>query len=164
MNKMLLATICYVLLVSIPEESIASKIGAHASSGKSTHDLGASVNVSASPVKVFCTNKTLKGTYSYSATGWRDQVQFAESGMETYDGNGNIYGIGSDSSSLENQSFTGKYLVNPDCTGYVDYGEGNTYNIYLAPDGTAYNYLDKSSQGQLSGVERRISTKFIIKP
>lgn len=113
--------------------------------------------------KAYCSNKTLKGTYSYAAQGYEAGSPFGESGMETYDGKGTVTGLGSDSSNPDNGSFTGTYTVNSDCTGVVDYGDDILYNIYVKPDGSAFSFLDQTVGNVLVGEERRITKKLILK-
>jgi hypothetical protein len=111
----------------------------------------------------YCSAKTLKGTYNYNVTGNDGSAPFAESGLETYDGKGNIHGVGSDSSEPNNAPFGGVYSINGDCTGTLDYGDGAIYNIYVKPDGSGFSFLDKTPGNVLAGEERRISKKLILK-
>ena len=111
----------------------------------------------------YCSTKTLKGTYSYNVTGNDGSAPFAESGLETYDGKGNIRGLGSDSSEPNNAPFGGEYNINSDCTGTLDYRDGAIYNIYVKPDGSGFSFLDKTQGNVLAGEERRISKKLILK-
>jgi len=73
-----------------------------------------------------CTNKTWRGAYGFTLTGWRipDPAQpthFARAGVGRLvsDGQGNLIGIETKSKNglIVPVSITGTYQVNPDCTG-----------------------------------------------
>lgn len=116
--------------------------------------------------KAYCSNKTLKGTYAYSAQGYSTengvQKPYAESGMESYDGRGNTKGLGSDIENPVNTSFSGTYSINADCTGSIRYGT-STYNIYVQPNGNAFNFIDTTTGSVVSGQSTRINNALIIK-
>ena len=111
--------------------------------------------------KTFCSNKTLKGTYTYSTQGSSGGSPFAEAGMETYDGNGNIAGLGSSSDSQSNQPYAGTYTINSDCSGTLVYSGDIRYNIYIKPDGISFTYIDTSAGSVLVG-EEKIATKQLM--
>lgn len=164
MNKsFVLSLLASVLLLNTGEllahRLTAGKVKVQLTAGKVKVQQRQSVAANA---KAYCSSKTLKGTYSYAAQGYEAGSPFGESGMETYDGKGNVTGLGSDSSNPDNGSFTGIYTVNSDCTGAVDYGDDIVYNIYVKPDGSAFSFLDRTAGNVLAGEERRISKKLIL--
>jgi hypothetical protein len=116
--------------------------------------------------KAYCSNKTLKGTYTYSVQGYSTEngveKAFAEAGMESYDGRGNTKGLGSDTENPANTSFSGTYSINPDCTGSINY-VGSVYNIYLQPDGKAFHFIDTTAGSVVSGPSTRTTNALIIK-
>ena len=127
----------------------------------SRHAVSATAASPASPS--YCSIKTLKGTYSYAVQGYERSSAFGESGMETYDGKGKIIGLGSESANPDNIPFKGTYTVEANCTGALDYGDGNIYNIYVRPDGSGFSFLDRTPGNTLVGEETRISRKLILK-
>ena len=82
-----------------------------------------------------CSNASLQGTFSDKDTGFiypaanAAPVPFVGVNVETFDGNGNIKGMGFASAGGTGgpQTFTGTYAVNPDCTG--------TYTVEISPLG-----------------------------
>jgi hypothetical protein len=77
-----------------------------------------------------CTNAMLNGTYGYVLEGFflpNQGVRLggtligASNGIETFDGNGNTSGSETVniSGDTHQQSYTGTYSVNPDCTGSI---------------------------------------------
>lgn len=77
-----------------------------------------------------CTNATLNGTYGYVLEGFFQGYKrsplgstsiAASNGIETFDGNGNTFGSETVNVAGETfqQTFTGTYHVNADCTGSI---------------------------------------------
>ncbi len=156
MKKTRILPLCSLVLIFTSGDLLAKRFD--------RSDVSALQNIStAASGQSYCSIHTLKGTYSYNVTGNYGNSPFAESGLETYDGKGNIVGLGSDSSDSNNASFTGAYSINGDCTGTVDYGDNAVYNIYVKPDGSSFSFLDKTPGNVLAGEERRISKKLFLK-
>lgn len=149
------------VLVLIAQPELASAQRIHSDSPPP-----AAVQTVAAQGKAYCSNKTLKGTYSYSVQGNSTenggQKPFAEAGMESYDGRGNIKGNGSDSDNPTNSSFSGTYTINPDCTGTLNYDQ-TVYNIYVKPNGNAFQFIDTTTGSVLSGQEIRVNNALIIR-
>lgn len=113
--------------------------------------------------KPLCSNKTLTGTYSYQFAGSRDdgRTLTREAGMEVYDGKGGMSviatfnsvpgGVGSFQTTLLN------YTVNPNCTGILSGKSGKYADIFVAPDGSSFNFISNVPGQQISGTEIRIS-------
>ena len=85
-----------------------------------------------------CSNATLKGTFSHVGTGVNTAPPaaagpFAIVGTQTFDGNGGFTGpaIASLNGNIIPATGTGKYTVNPDCTG--------TYTAQITPLGITVN-------------------------
>jgi uncharacterized protein YdeI (BOF family) len=81
-----------------------------------------------------CSNATLKGTFADKDTGFITSPPavagpFAGVNVETFDGNGALTGHGmvSLNGEIAQQSYTGTYTVNSDCTG--------TYTVEISPFG-----------------------------
>lgn len=115
--------------------------------------------------KPVCSNRTLTGTYSYQFEGSRDEGRTLtrEAGMEVYDGKGSMSviatfnsipgGVGSFQTTQLN------YVVNPNCTGILSGKSGKYADIFVAPDGSSFNFISNVPGQQISGTETRISRK-----
>jgi len=87
-----------------------------------------------------CSNRTLNGTYGFSATGTLVPPQpfpglLAIVGTSTFDGNGVTSGsqmVSSNGNILPQETLSGTYQVNPDCTG--------TFSLQLFP-GVTINFF-----------------------
>ena len=80
-----------------------------------------------------CSNATLKGTFAYTMTGFITVPAFAgpfaETGTQTFDGNGatTASAMLSQNGNIFKVTITGTYTVNDDCTG--------TFTLQVAPLG-----------------------------
>ena len=80
-----------------------------------------------------CSNATLKGTFAYTMTGFvlipALAGPFAEVGTQTFDGKGATTAAAtlSQNGNIDQVTITGKYTVNPDCTG--------TFTLQVSPFG-----------------------------
>ncbi|MEW6039574.1 MAG: hypothetical protein AB1648_15225 [Pseudomonadota bacterium] len=113
--------------------------------------------------KEHCSIKTLKGTYTYSSQGYFAGHPYAESGMESYNGAGNVVTTYTDSLGRANMGDTATYVIGEDCHGTVTYSSGSVYNIYISPKGDSMTYILTSGDGVISGISQRISNKLILK-
>lgn len=113
--------------------------------------------------KEYCSVKTLKGTYSYSSQGYYVDNPYAESGMESYNGAGNVVNTYTDSLGRANAGDTATYVIGEDCHGTVTYNSGSVYNIYVSPNGDSMTYILTSGDGVIAGTTRRVSNKLILK-
>ena len=110
-----------------------------------------------------CSKNTLKGTYTYHYTNFDidgDSVS-AESGIETYDGNGHILNNSSDSGSSTVNAMTGTYTLNADCVGTAIYTDGSHYNIFVDPDGSDFAFVQTNGTNAVAGEEKQVSTKIV---
>ena len=123
-----------------------------------------------------CSKATLRGTYIWSNDGWQIdgnvRKPFAFSGMETYDGKGNmtrgIFSGGTDGAIDRNVEYTGTYTVNPDCTGAQVFTEtlsgGVThFDAFIAPSGDEFTFVQTDTGFVTVGSERRVKHR-VLKP
>jgi hypothetical protein len=114
-----------------------------------------------------CSNATLDGTYLFAQDGveikGNDQLPFALAGYEVFDGNGKVKGVQSANINGEitrNETISGTYTVEADCTGTATYADGTRFDQFIAPDGSELTFvLTKLSEIVTSGFEPRGSAK-----
>jgi hypothetical protein len=92
-----------------------------------------------------CSNATLTGTFAYTVTGSFVAAPaplgpYAETGSQTFDGNGGTVtaGMSSTNGNIASSTTTGTYTVKSDCTG--------TFTLQIAP-GIASHYFFVISDG-----------------
>ena len=116
-----------------------------------------------------CDVGTLHGTYLLAydgvVTGGADKGPFAVAEYDWYDGNSNIEGVSSANYSrniTSKQKYTGTYTVNADCTGTATYPGGEEYDLFIAPDGSRFTFVQTSPpQYVASGVYERVTRQRI---
>jgi hypothetical protein len=116
-----------------------------------------------------CSEATLDGTYLFAENGFflegNDQVPFAESGYEVYNGNGKVRGVSSGNFGGEvfrKEPFTGTYTVKADCTATVTYNGADpfVYDLFVAPDGSQFTLVVvKPSEDVNAAFEVRATAK-----
>jgi hypothetical protein len=116
-----------------------------------------------------CSNASLKGIYAYSSQGFAEVtpdispagfVPFAQTGLVTYDGRGNVVsGTFTDSTTTANGgsfqgTFTGTYAVNGDCTGklQIDLGDGTLFHFDLVIQGSTRHTAINTDSGTFMSV------------
>jgi hypothetical protein len=114
-----------------------------------------------------CGNATLKGTYTFAEDGWTvsgtGTVPFALAGVQTYDGAGGATGVVTTSVNgviTPATPNTATYHINRDCTGTVGYHDAAGmlhFDLYLAPSGDSFHFVQTDSGAVSSGVETRVS-------
>ena len=124
--------------------------------------LGAAVTQTAN-ARDFCSLKTLRGTYVYALQGVFAGSPLGESGMETYDGQGHVINVFTDSLDRETSRSTGIYVLNGQCQGIVTYSSGNVMHQYVSPNGDRFTYVQISGNAQVAGVTQRVSKKRLLK-
>jgi len=120
--------------------------------------------------KAKCSKATLHGTYLFAQDGvsvkGKDQVPFAFAGMENYDGNGKVKAVVSanfNGDVARHQSIPGTYTVKADCTGVVTYGPTEALDLFIAPDGSMFTFVQVkpphqqvTSGFELQGTAKRV--------
>jgi hypothetical protein len=111
----------------------------------------------------FCAQRTAAGTYQYREEGEWEGEPYRSSGLETFDGRGNIVGLSTDSDTGEEYRFTGTYEIDGNCHGRVRYSGGFLYDIYISPDGSTIEFISTDPGTVISGPSKRVSSRFIIR-
>jgi hypothetical protein len=114
-----------------------------------------------------CSEATLHGRYLFAFDGFEIKgndkvVPFAQAGYEVYGGNGKMNGALSgnfDGEITHNKSFSGTYAVKADCTGTLRYTDGTRYDLFLAPDGTQFTFVQTNPEFVGAGFEPRGTAK-----
>jgi hypothetical protein len=115
-----------------------------------------------------CSVATLRGTYLFAfngveITGNNEQVPFAIAGYAVFDGNGKEKGVASSNFNGEvsrKEPVSATYTVKADCTGTVTYRDGSHIDVFIAPDGSMFTFVQtKPSELVGSGFEPRGTAK-----
>ena len=114
-----------------------------------------------------CSEATLHGRYLFAFDGFKikgnDKVlPFARAGYEIYKGNGKMKGALSgnlDGEITRNEPFSATYTVKADCTGTVTYTDGTRYDLFLAPDGSQFTFVQINPEFVGAGFEPRGTAK-----
>jgi len=117
--------------------------------------------------KAKCSKATLEGTYLIAQDGvdvtGNDQAPFAIAGMEKYDGNGKVKALISanfNGDVVRHESIPGTYTVKADCTGTVTYGPKEALDVFIAPNGSKFTFVQiKPSEAVTSGFELQGTAK-----
>jgi hypothetical protein len=95
-----------------------------------------------------CSEATLDGTYLFAADGveikGNEQLPFSYAGYEVFDGNGKVNQIFSanlNGKITRNESISGTYTVEADCTGTATYADGTRFDQFIAPDGSELTFV-----------------------
>ena len=113
-----------------------------------------------------CSTKTLKGSYGIRFEGSKlGAGLYVSVSRVTFDGQGQftVSEIGRSNGSLVERTFTGPYVVNGDCTGYLDYSSTLTNpphqahgNFVIVDQGQEFFVIDNEDGWEASGVGKRI--------
>jgi hypothetical protein len=113
-----------------------------------------------------CSLATLHGTYLFAYDGVRiegdSRDPFAVAGFEVYDGRGNMRSVTTSSSKkgIDRHVDTGAtYTVNANCTGIVQYSDGPRYDLFIAPDGTTFVFIQTNPGTVGAGFEPRVTAQ-----
>jgi hypothetical protein len=114
-----------------------------------------------------CSEATLHGRYLFAFNGFNIKgndkvVPFARAGYEVYNGNGKMKGALSgnlDGEITRNEPFSATYTVKADCTGTVTYTDGTRYDLFLAPDGSQFTFVQINPEFVGAGFEPRGTAK-----
>ncbi len=110
----------------------------------------------------FCTTRTLLGTYLFREEGFWAGEPYRSSGFEAFDGQGNVVGMANDSDTPEGFRFTGTYEIDESCRGTVRYSGGDSYAIFVAPNGAAIEFISTDRGAVLSGPARRVTFGLLV--
>jgi hypothetical protein len=116
-----------------------------------------------------CSMATLRGTYGFAGTGTDWGVPYSTSGMESYDGEGNIKytQLWHEGGITYTYNGTGKITsITANCVAKVVY-DGDTSNVwtfFVAPDGSRSYYNNNKPGGQVvsGGHEDRMSYALLV--
>jgi len=113
-----------------------------------------------------CSEATLDGTYLFGFDGvgieGNEQVPVAVAGYEVYDGNGKVKGVASVNRNGEvfrNERFSGTYTVKADCTGTLTFPDGAQADLFIAPDGSMFTFVETDPGFVAAGFELRGTAK-----
>jgi hypothetical protein len=116
--------------------------------------------------KPTCLEATLHGTYlfAYDGVGIKDDehIPFAVAGYEVFDGKGKVKAVSSSSTGGEissNDTTSGTYTVNEDCTGTTSYEDGTHYDHFIAPDGSLFTFVQTDPGVVAAGFEPQGTAK-----
>jgi hypothetical protein len=113
-----------------------------------------------------CSAQTLHGSYGIRFEGSKlGAGLYVSVSRITFDGQGQftVSEIGRSNGSLVQRTFTGPYVVNNDCTGYLDYSSNLTNppheahgNFVIVDQGQEFYVIDNEDGWEASGVGKRI--------
>jgi hypothetical protein len=112
---------------------------------------------------VKCTNATLDGTYLFAYDGVQIQGNnkrpFATAGFQVHDGINQVHGRYSanfNGNIFNNEHFSGTYAVNANCTGTATFTDGTHYDLFIAPDGSMFTFVQTNHRYVTSGTAQRV--------
>ena len=96
-----------------------------------------------------CSEATLKGTYLFADDGvgikGNDHIPFAYAGYEVFDGQGKVNQVSTlninGKKVIRNETLSGTYSVEADCTGTATYADGTREDHFIAPDGSEFTFV-----------------------
>jgi hypothetical protein len=114
-----------------------------------------------------CTLASLRGTYAFAGVGYDSGFPFSTSGMESYDGQGNLkYTQLWHEGTTFTYNGTGKVIaMTANCIATVIYDGDTTHQwtYFVAPDGTRFYYNNNIPNGlESGGHEDRISFALLV--
>ncbi|HKH36796.1 MAG TPA: hypothetical protein VKA82_06455, partial [Rubrobacter sp.] len=136
MNRKGLWAACVVLILLVVGAGALTTVGAGYAKDEDT-------------ARAKCSKATLDGTYLFAFNGVEiqgndEQVPFAIAGYAVFDGNGKEKGVASSNFNGEvtrNESVSATYTVKADCTGTVTYRDGSQIDVFIAPDGSMFTFV-----------------------
>jgi len=112
-----------------------------------------------------CSAATLKGTYLFAGSGLTvsggKTIPSAFAGSEHFNGAGQVAGSSTFSSNgtiVPRSTFTGTYTVSAGCTGTLTIGTTLHFDLYLAPSGVMFTYL-QTDPGSVSATTENRATR-----
>jgi hypothetical protein len=96
-----------------------------------------------------CSEATLDGTYLFAADGVAikgdEQLPFSYAGYEVFDGQGKVKQVLTlninGKKVIHNETLSGTYSVEADCTGTATYSDGTRDDQFIAPDGSQLTFV-----------------------
>lgn len=111
-----------------------------------------------------CDLATLKGTYLFEGNGasvsGTTTTPTAFAGSEHFNGAGAVTGSSTFSSGgtiVPRSPFTGTYTLNADCTGTLTIGTNLHFDLYVAPSGDRFTYVQTDPGSVSAATETRLS-------
>ena len=114
-----------------------------------------------------CSIKTLRGTYAFNFEGTIDSgaTSVRQSGIETFDGKGNVLSkVTTKRGSLATQSmetYLMIYTINSDCSGKLSDANGPYADIFVDPNGGSFRYIFINPSHLISGETKRTSLRIL---
>lgn len=112
-----------------------------------------------------CAPDTLSGTYLFAFSGIDiagGGAPFAVAGYEVYDGAGRMRSVVTSNAAgklARNVHQPGSYTVAADCTGTVTYADGTIYDLFIAPDGSNFVFVETNPEKVAAGFEPRATAQ-----
>jgi hypothetical protein len=114
-----------------------------------------------------CSKATLDGTYLFAHDGVVTEGAlkgpFAVAGYDVFDGNGKVDTVYSANFSGEitrkKHAPTSTYTVKADCTGTITSTDGSENDLFIAPDGSMFTFVQTDPSTVTSGVELQGTAK-----
>src|SRR5215217_5389232 len=116
-----------------------------------------------------CSEATLHGTYLTAYDGvditGNEKDPFAVAEYDVFDGDGNLNGVFSGNFNgeiIRKDPYSGTYTVKADCTGTTTFKTGEQYDLFIAPDGSMYTFVQikppkqVASGSELLGTAKRV--------
>jgi len=141
----------------------ASGVAAAAPAGASRVTVVAQAGPTPSASAAACGLGTLHGTYLYAGSGsdvsgsTASPIAFA--GSEVYSGTGQVSGSSTNSSGgkiTPRSAYTGTYTLGADCFGTLTIGTSLKFDIYVAPSGNTFTYVETDAGSVSAVTESRV--------
>jgi hypothetical protein len=112
-----------------------------------------------------CRLATLNGTYLFAGDGWSvsgsTTTPLAFAGSEHFNGAGRVQGTSTSSfggTITRGSAFTGTYTVAASCTGTLTIGTTLHFDLYIAPSGDRFTYI-QTDPGSVSATTEQRATR-----
>jgi hypothetical protein len=144
----------------------ASGIISGAEAGASGVAAGAQADPTPSASAAACGLGTLHGTYLYAGSGsdvsGSTITPIAFAGSEVYSGSGQVSGSSTNSTggTIKPRSpYTGTYTLGADCFGTLTIGTSLKFDIYVAPSGNTFTYIETDAGSVSAVTESRVAPR-----